>query len=135
MSLLTVKELLETRLNANAGGVAVAFENVRFTPINGAPYQFATLLPADTEDPTMGDGYKRLRGVFQVMLFYPLAAGTQPALTRAQALVAAFPRGLSMQGGAVTVKLLRSPTIGQGRASAAFYELPVTIPYVAEVFG
>lgn len=134
MSDLVIKDLFETRLNANSGGVDVAFENVPYSPTNGRPYQMVSFMPAQTEDPCKDAGYRRLSGVVQVLLCYPLKAGSQPALTRAAALVAAFPRGLSLSKDNVTLKLLRSSYVGRGRAGAAFYELPVTVPYVAEVF-
>ena len=135
MSDLVIKDLFETRLNANSGGVDVAFENVQYSPQNGRPYQMVSFLPAQTEDPCKDAGYRRLNGVVQVLLCYPLKAGSQLALTRAAALIAAFPRGLSLSKDNVTIKFLRTAYVNAGRAGAQYYELAVTIPYTAEVFG
>lgn len=134
MSDVVIRRLLETRLNA-LGAFETAWENVGFEPTVGTPYQAPVLLPAQTQNPTMGDGYSRPAGVFQVTLAYPAKAGAQPAQARAQAIVEHFARGLSLAEGNVVVRILRSPWASPGVPAGAWYKLAVSVPYEAEIFG
>lgn len=130
-----IRRLLESRLNGASAGFATAWENVPFSPVQGTPYQAPVLLPAQTQDPTMGDGYSRPLGIFQVTLVFPAGAGAQAAQARAKAVLAHFPKGLSLTEGAVTVRVMRTPWASGGASVDGWYRLPVSIPYEAEVFG
>lgn len=135
MSYEVIRKLLETQLNLAAGGVAIAFENVPYTPIDGTPFQSVNLLPGQTENPTMGDGFKREVGILQVMLNYPTKAGPQPAAARAEALRTAFKRGTTFVSEAVRVLIAESPFIRPALQGDGWYMLPVSIPYIADVQG
>ena len=134
MSYVIIRQSLETRLNA-IGVFPTAFENVPFNPIAGTPWQRARLLPARTENPTQGDAFKREIGIFEVMLAYPQNAGPQLAATRANLIVTSFPKGWSLVVGTLRVLIDRSPFIGQGIPDGAWYKLPVSIPYIADVYS
>lgn len=135
MSYLKIRELLEQHLNSNAGGVAVAFENVPYSPVRGTPFQRASLIPAKTENPTVGAGFKRERGIFQVSLYYPLNAGAQPATARAEALLAAYARGTTFVDGTLRILIHESPFVSSSLIQEAWFMLPVSVPYVADIFG
>jgi hypothetical protein len=132
MSYVTVRKLLEVRLNTVGGVFPTAYENAPFKPVSD-PWQQVFLLPARTENPTMGDGFKRETGVFQVTLHYPNNTGPAPATQRAELLRAGFPRGLTLTEGNVRVMIDEAPYIGPGASNGTWFDLPVSVPYVADV--
>ena len=135
MSYVIVRKLLETQLNAVTPAIATAFENVPFNPTVGVAFQIVSLLPGQTENPTMGPAFQREVGIFQVLFAYPINAGPQAAMARAELVRAAFARGLTLTQGIVRVLIDRSPFIGPAKQDAEFYWLPLSIPYAADVNG
>jgi len=133
MSIVSVRAALETKLAAITPALATAYENAPYTPVAGTPYQAAYLLTATPENPTMGDGYYREQGIFQISLFYPLQAGSGTAAARAILIQAAFKRGTSMTSGSVTVKITRTPEISQGRVDGDRWHVPVKIVWHANI--
>ena len=135
-SLKLVKAALEARLVAIASPLPTAWENVVFTPpTDGTAYQAADLLPAAPDNPTMGDGFYREQGLFQITLSYPLNGGSGPVYTKAEAIRDWFPRGMSLSSGGVTVKIPRTATIGPKRIVQDRFNLPITVPYYSDVFA
>lgn len=133
MSIVSIRAALETKLNNMTPALATSWENLLYTPVVGTAYQAAYLLPAIPDNPTMGDSYYREQGVFQVSLFYPLQAGAKVAADRAQLIRTAFKRGTSMTSGAVTVRIDKTPEIGQGRADGDRWHVPVKIRWFAGI--
>lgn len=133
MSIIAVRAALEAKLNEMANPISYAWENVPFTPIVGVPYAAAYVMPATPDNPTMGDDYYREQGIFQVSLFYPLQAGAGIAAARAQLIRTAFKRGTSIVSGTVTVRISRTPEIGQGRVDSDRWHLPVKIQWFAGI--
>ena len=134
MSISSVRIALESKLNAMTPSLSTAYENVPFTPVTGTAYQMAFLLPATPANPTMGDGYYREQGIFQVTLMYPLQAGPKTAADRAELIRAAFKRGTSMTSGGITTIVERTPEIGQGRVDGDRWALPVKIRWYAGIY-
>jgi len=134
MSISSVRIALENKLNAMTPTLSTAWENVPFTPVTGTPYQRAYLMPATPANPTMGDGYYREQGIFQVSLFYPLQAGPKTAADRAELIRAAFKRGTTLTSGTVSVIIERTPEIGQGRVDGDRWALPVKIRWYAGIY-
>lgn len=134
MSLASVRIALESKLNAMTPALSTAWENVPFTPVSGTPYQAAYLLPATPANPTMGDGYYREQGIFQVSLFYPLQAGPVTAAARAILIQTTFKRGTTMTSGTVKVIVERTPEIGQGRVDGDRWHVPVKIRWFAGIY-
>jgi hypothetical protein len=132
MSHQKIRDLLRVRLNAIASPLDTAWENVPFTP-GSAAWQRVDMLWAPTENPTMGDNFRRANGIMQVSLFYPPNAGPDPAANKADALVAWFPRGWSVVDGSVRVKIDRTPFIGPAMQSGSWYLLPVSVPFLADI--
>lgn len=134
MSITSVRAALETQLATITPAIATAYENAPYTPVSGTPYQAAYLLPV-TENPTMGDGYYRLAGIFQITLFYPLQTGPAAAAARAELIRTAFKRGTSMVSGSVTVIVERTPDILQGRVDGDRWALPVRVRFFAGILN
>jgi len=133
MSLRQIKAALETRLKAMPGALATAWENVKFDP-PADPYQRADLLPATTENPTMGSAMYREIGVFQVTLFYPLDGGGGVVYAMAEAIRDWFPRGASFSSGGITVIISDTGSIGPKYREDDRFVLPVSLRYFAHVF-
>ena len=135
MSDATIRKLLETQLNT-AGPFETAWENVSYRPAAGVPWQRVNLLPAQTENPTFGEPFRRPVGVLQITLFFPMGAGPGPAAARADVVRGIFRRGTVLGSGDVRVRLERDPYNGPAiPLDGAWYALPVSVPYVADVFG
>ena len=133
MSIAAVRIALEVKLAAMTPALATAWENAPYFPIAGTPYQAAYLLPATPDNPTMGDTFYREQGIFQVSLFYPLQTGPAAAAARAELIRTAFKRGTSMTSGTVTVRIARTPDIGQGRVEGDRWHLPIKIQFFAGI--
>lgn len=134
MSNLNVRRAFEKRLALMTPALSTQYENVAFTPVVGTPYQKAFLLPAQPENPTMGDGYFREVGLFQVTLCYPINTSPQAAATRAEAIATHFARATSMIEAGQTVLVMRTPTIGGAFITDDRYNIPVSIFYQSEIF-
>jgi hypothetical protein len=133
MSLLLIRAALETALAAVSPAVATAYENAPFTvPAPNVPYQQATLLPAEPDNPEIGPAYFE-RGLFQVNLFYPKDGGAAAAAARAALIRAAFPFGSSLVNGGVTVNITATPEIGPARAEDDRFFVPVRIRFHAYI--
>jgi hypothetical protein len=114
----------------------IAWENMYFpTAANRVPYQKINLLPATPENPTMGDGFYREVGIFQITLVYPLQLGTGDAFTRAELIRQTFPRGSSFSNGGVTVNIIKTPEIRPAMIDDEAYQLPVRVSYYADIFN
>ena len=135
MSITSVRAALETKLNAMTPALGTAWENVGYTPVTGTPYQAAYVMPATPDNPTVGDGFYREQGIFQISLFYPLLAGPQAAEARAQLIRTTFKRGMAMTSGGVKVLVDRTPEIGQGRPDGDRWHVPVKIRWSAGVIA
>ena len=134
MSIISIRAAIESKLATISPAISTAYENVPFTPVTGTPYQRAYLMPATPANPTMGDGYYREQGIFQVTLMYPLQAGPKTAADRAELIRTAFKRGTTLTSGTVSVIIERTPEIGQGRVDGDRWALPVKIRWYAGIY-
>lgn len=135
MSVLKISAAFEKKLATIANNIPTAYENVPYTPITGTPYQRVRLLPASPENPTLGDGYYRDVGFFEIVLFYPLNAGRNAIQTKAEAIRSHFPRGLTMTESGLNVVVPKTPTIATATQLDDRYVVPITVEYYAEVFA
>lgn len=134
MSISDVRNALEIKLNSILPALATSWQNVKYTPVTGIPYQAAYVMPATPANPTLGDGFYREQGIFQISLFYPLLTGSQTAETRAELIRKAFKRGTSMTSGGVKVVVDKTPEIGQGRADDDRWHIPIKIRWSAGMY-
>lgn len=135
MSNLNIRRAFEERLALMTPELSTQYENKAFTPVVGTPYQKAFLLPAQPENPTMGDAYRRYVGVFQVTLCYPINTYAVDVQTRAEAIANHFKRATSMTEAGQTVLVLRTPTISPAFITDDRYNLVISIFYQSELFG
>jgi hypothetical protein len=134
MSWPTIRKLLEVRLNAVAPNLPTAFENVPYTPAQGTAWQRAQVLKAPTANPTMGDGFTRELGIFQITLNYPENPGAQAAEAQAKVLRDWFARGLSLDSGKVHVLVDQAPYESSGLNNGAWFVVVVSVPFHADIF-
>ena len=135
MSLTAIRAALETRLNAMAPAVAIAWENRPFqVPAPTVPYQQVNILFATPENPETGAGYREL-GIFQVSLLYPLGDGANAAGVRATAIRTQFPKNLALTSGGVVVTISKTPSIGGGAVDGDRWRLPIKISFFSNQFG
>ncbi len=154
MSLVAVRRALETALDGISPALATAWENLKFTPTPGTPYQRVNLLAAPPLNPEMG-GFVQERGFMQVALAYPLEGGPGAALARAETIRATFKRGTSFTAPAnepdgvtldldfttetysawepfiVTTTVANTPEIAPALFEDDRYVVPVRVPFYA----
>jgi hypothetical protein len=135
MSISSIRVALETHLNTISPAIQYAYENVPFTPTTGVPYASVYLLPATPANPTMGDGYYREQGIFQITLRFPLQAGPKTAADRAEAIRTAFKRGTTLTYNSVNVIIDRTPEISEGRVDGDRWSVPVKIRWFSSIFA
>jgi hypothetical protein len=132
--LIPIQAVFEVALASLPGAqIPTVWENID-RPDTGPPYKEVYLLPAEPDNPEIGDGYIQ-RGILQINLFYPQGKGWFNSLTQAQVIRTAFPRGLALQNGSVIVTVLTTPEIGPGRAEDDLYFRPVKVRWSAQFFG
>jgi len=132
MSIVSVRAALQTQLNNMTPALATAWEGVKYDPVDGTPYQAVYVMPS-VENPTMGDDYHRLIGIFKINLFYPTMVGTATAEARAELIKTTFARGTSLTSGGITVRIEKTPEIMQGRADGDRWMIPINIRWFAGV--
>lgn len=131
--LKNIRIALESKLNGITPAISTAWENVAFTPVTGTAYQACYTLRAEPDNATIGDGYYRERGIFQVNLFYPVGAGPATAEARAALVRAAFSRGTTLTSGTVSVQITATPEIGAGRADGDRWMIPIKVRWSAGI--
>jgi len=127
MSLAAIRQALETAID-NALSIDLAFENVPYTPVPGTPYGVVYLLAAEPDNPEIG-GLTTDQGFMQVTLCYPLGEGPAAAMTAAETIRTAFPRGASFTASGVTTTITKTPEIGPATTEADCYSVPVRVRF------
>jgi len=134
MSYAIISQELEQRLDALGPALPTVWENTEYKPSNGTAYQRVSILPATTENPSVGTGYQKEVGIFQVLLYYPENVGRKDVIAKAEAIKAQFPRGWSVTASNVRVLIDNSPYISTAFNSEGWYVMPVSIPFIADIF-
>lgn len=133
MSNLNIQRAFEVKLAEMLPTLSTQYENTAFLPVANVPYQKAYLLPAQPENPTMGDAYYREVGVFQVTLCYPINTNVVLAKDRAESIKQHFKRATRMTNGGQTVQVIRTPTVSPSFVTDDRYNIVVSIFYQSEV--
>ena len=131
----SIRAALESKLATITPAISTAYENVTFTPVTGTAYQACYTMPAEPYNGTLGDGFYREQGIFQVSLFYPQGVGPNTAETRAGLIRAAFKRGTVLTSGSVKVQINDTPYIGQGRADGDRWMVVVRVRWSAGILA
>lgn len=109
MSKITVRQALEPLVFAwaQANNIAVAWENVSFTPPANGYWVQVTLIPAETVSGSLSA--TEYKGLLHINLFGPANTGTGQIETHAQSLAGVFYAGRNANG----VRITRPPSVGQ----------------------
>jgi len=124
MSLATARRDIEKRLADNWGTTAIAYDNVDFSPPQGAAWIRLALLDGDAFRVTIGNpGTHRQTGIILLMIFVPLSEGTHVVRQYADTLSALF-RDVQFNG--ITCREASPVNVG---AVEGWYQYHVNIPY------
>ena len=137
MSQKNVRLAFEKKLIAMPSGLGAsktAFENVTFTPTVGTAYQRSALAPTTPENPTLGDGYFREVGFYQVVLSYPKGTGVGNITTMAELVQDYFKRGTTLVEGSDKIIIDRTPQISPVYINDNRAEITIRIRYYSEQF-
>ena len=112
----------------------IAFQNVSFTPKVGVPYAQCYILPAKTQDPSIGDRHSRKTGVFQVSLCFPVNDGNAKIEAAKDSIENFFYRGRSFEKNGKWVSIDSTPSSTSASVQNGWYVLHISIDYRMEVF-
>ena len=137
MSQKNIRLAFEKKLIAMPSGLGAsktAFENVTFTTTVGTAYQRSALAPITPENPTLGDGYFREVGFYQVVLSYPKGEGVGNITTMAELVQDYFKRGTTLVEGSDKIIIDRTPQISPVYINDNRAEITIRIRYYSEQF-
>lgn len=133
MNWAVIHSALETMVNNLGLGLEIAWENVVYNSKPGVPFLRVVHFPVDTSKLTIGTtGVMDTEGIMVLGLNYPAGIGSGAALTKADAIAAAFKPGNSIAAGGGNI-VVRSTTMQSKEASsmADWWVLPVLVHYNA----
>lgn len=135
MSQISIKSALYTAIDALPGALDTVKPNITFNPVPGIPYQKVNTIFARPEEPTAGSDFYREVGTLQVTLFYPLLQGEGPAMSRAELIRNAFPKGSSVITNSIEIHFDSVAQIIDGVPSNENFVVIVRIPFYANIFS
>ena len=94
MSLIKIRAALENTLNGITPALASVWENTKYTPVAGTPYQIV-YLKAIPGEPIGSCRQVIYKGWLYVRLMYPQSAGANAITARAELVKTAFALGTS----------------------------------------
>ena len=129
MSYQVIHQLLDAQLATVPGLPSFQAENKRTKAGSTSAFSRSTLLPARPDLLSIGvNSVAELRGLYQVDLYYPTGEGTANADAMADAIVAAFPRSVQLESGAVNVRV-RMVWRQAAQVIDTFYSCPVVVEW------
>lgn len=136
---IDIRQAFETRIAAFAAEQSpvlnCAWENTSFAPSPDQMYLQCFLLPATTQNPSLGTRHDRLVGIYQVNVYGVQDEGPAPAEAIADAIIALFPRGSITQNGViVNIDTTGSRTKGLNDTNGFFF-VPLRIRYREDVIS
>jgi hypothetical protein len=138
MSIVPLRSALETALDGMSPALSTAWENVKFEPVNGTPYQMVHVLYATPDNPTIGGSngtvLTRYKGFMQVTLMYPLLDGAAAIEARAELIKATFTRGSSFTNSGQVVVVNGTPEVTSGIRDNDRWRIAVKIPFYSNVY-
>lgn len=133
MSIPTIRKTIEQKLAALSPAVSTAYENKPFTPVTGTPFQRVNLMPNTPDNTTQGGASYIERGIFQIMLCYPINTGPAAAEAQAQLTRAHFKRGTSMVEAGIAVVVTDTPRVASGMIDDNRFCIPISVPWQAQI--
>lgn len=141
---MRIAELLESRIAVicSSLGLPVAWPNIAFAPPD-APYARVYVLPAQTVGQDLEGQLRTYQGILQVNIIAPAGSGVNQARGLALSIADAFPEGLPLVGGDLTVYIngppqIRSPiqdrptSAPNGSSGSITYTIPISMQYRAD---
>ena len=131
MSHRKISAALSSRLNSMPSAPPIAFENAKYTPVEGVTWLRESYLPANSA--TVGlepGGSTDFIGVYQVSIYAPLDDYKFESHQLIDSITAHFTRGtmLVFEGQSVVVEQVN---VAQGLASGGWWLMPVSVNWRA----
>lgn len=142
---MRISELLESRVAiiAESLGLPIAWPNIAFTPPDDAPYGRVYVLPAQTVGQDLEGQLRTYQGILQLNIIAPAGSGVTLARGLTKSVADAFPEGLPLVDGNLTVYINGPPQVRQpiqdrptsapnGSSGSITYTIPVSMQYRAD---
>lgn len=142
---MRIAELLESRVAiiAESLGLQIAWPNIAFTPPDDAPYGRVYVLPAQTVGQDLEGQLRTYQGILQLNIIAPAGSGVTLARGLTKSVADAFPEGLPLVDGDLTVYINGPPQVRQpiqdrptsspnGTTGSITYTTPVSMQYRAD---
>lgn len=142
---MQIADLLESRVAiiAESLGLPIAWPNIAFTPPDDAPYGRVYVLPAQTVGQDLEGQLRTYQGILQLNIIAPAGSGVALARGLAKSVADAFPEGLPLVDGDLTVYINGPPQVRQpiqdrptsspnGTTGSITYTTPVSMQYRAD---
>ncbi|EKS7197604.1 DUF4128 domain-containing protein [Enterobacter ludwigii] len=142
---MRIAELLESRVAiiAESLGLPIAWPNIAFTPPDDAPYGRVYVLPAQTVGQDLEGQLRTYQGILQLNIIVPAGSGVTLARGLTKSVADAFPEGLPLVDGDLTVYINGPPQLRQpiqdrptsspnGTTGSITYTTPVSMQYRAD---
>lgn len=136
MSDQSIMAALQARLAtfASTKGLPIAYEGVAFTPDATKTHLADFLLPAATDNPSLGRGHKRYSGVYQVDVDAPTGSNVVALRNLANEVATHFYRGLTLtHSSGIQVLIIRDPSISPLIPDGGRMKRAVSVRYQADV--
>ena len=131
---MRIAELLESRVAiiAESLGLPIAWPNIAFTPPDDAPYGRVYVLPAQTVGQDLEGLLRTYQGILQLNIIAPAGSGVTLARGLTKSVADAFPEGLPLVDGDLTVYINGPPQIRQPIQGSIDITHPVSMQYRAD---
>lgn len=142
---MRIAELLESRIAVicSSLGLPVAWPNIAFIPPDNAAYGRIYILPAQTVGQDLEGQLRTYQGILQLNIIAPAGSGVVLARGLAKSVADAFPEGLPLVDGELTVYINGPPQVRQpiqdrptsapnGSSGSITYTTPVSMQYRAD---
>ncbi|OIZ37332.1 hypothetical protein BEH70_22350 [Citrobacter freundii] len=142
---MRIAGLLESRVAVicSSLGLPVAWPNIAFTPPDNAPYGRVYVLPAQTVGQDLEGQLRTYQGILQLNIIAPAGSGVTLARGLATSVTDAFPEGLPLVDGDLTVYINSPPQVRQpiqdrptsapnDSSGSITYTTPVSMQYRAD---
>ncbi|EDT8805430.1 hypothetical protein YC77_000101 [Salmonella enterica subsp. enterica] len=142
---MRIADLLESRVAiiAESLGLPIAWPNIAFTPPDDAPYGRVYVLPAQTVGQDLEGQLRTYQGILQLNIIAPAGSGVTLARGLTKSVADAFPEGLPLVDGDLTVYINGPPQVRQpiqdrptsspnGTTGSITYTTPVSMQYRAD---
>ncbi|HGT9292083.1 phage tail terminator-like protein [Enterobacter kobei] len=142
---MRIAGLLESRVAVicSSLGLPVAWPNIAFTPPDNVPYGRVYILPAQTVGQDLEGQLRTYQGILQLNIIAPAGGGVTLAMGLAKSVADAFPEGLPLVDGDLTVYINGPPQVRtpiqdrptsapNGSSGSITYTTPVSMQYRAD---